>query len=372
MKPRRLDAAAAPLLRAARSSELAASRAALVARAASAALSSLTPAAVALCGFALYTTALGRRLTSERIFPSLLLFAALTAPLRAMPALLRHALTGGYSAQIPSGTGGAAAAAQAARRIQRFLERPSGFGPPPPPLGTSGSGSGSAGDAAGGADSVAMCKGAEFGWGDPPPPTEEAGTSPPTHLPAEAEMVSLISSRDAETTTGRKPISSGFTVGPLDLQLRLGELTVVAGPRGCGKTTLLSGFSGDAVLTTKEGSLTISPRIAVVLCPHRPWLVAGTIADNVAGASALGVGTHHPGATQPPAQPTQPVVSERLSAALVATGLTGAQKKLQFHYRFASCVVFSFVFLFPLSLAEPRALRMRLAHLLHAGLRALP
>jgi ATP-binding cassette subfamily C protein CydCD len=71
-------------------------------------------------------------------------------------------------------------------------------------------------------------------------------------------------------------LSSTFGIG----------LTAVVGPSGCGKSTLLAAIAGE--LTPSDGTIRVaghgSPdewRPAVAWLPQRPWLTAGTIADNL-------------------------------------------------------------------------------------------
>jgi len=79
---------------------------------------------------------------------------------------------------------------------------------------------------------------------------------------------------------GGAPVVAGLTT-------RLGiGLTAVVGPSGCGKSTLLAAIAGE--LAPSDGTIRVaghgSPddwRPAVAWLPQRPWLTAGTIADNL-------------------------------------------------------------------------------------------
>lgn len=98
--------------------------------------------------------------------------------------------------------------------------------------------------------------------------------------------------------------------GPIELDLRAGEILAVAGPTGSGKSTLLSalaGRAGPAVGTVTVDGVPLADwpadRLAreVVLVPQRPVVMAGTVRENL----ELG----------------EPCDAERLAEALRATGL---------------------------------------------------
>ena len=95
---------------------------------------------------------------------------------------------------------------------------------------------------------------------------------------------------DLEIAGLRKSFGATPVLRGLDLRIETGALAAVLGPSGCGKTTLLRLIAGfetvdagsirvgdDDLLTADPGSW----QRQVAWLPQRPWLVAGTVADNV-------------------------------------------------------------------------------------------
>jgi ABC-type multidrug transport system fused ATPase/permease subunit len=91
-----------------------------------------------------------------------------------------------------------------------------------------------------------------------------------------------------------------FQLGPLDLSFPVGALSVVAGPVGCGKTTLIASLLGETTLI--KGSIfmpddqanrevaPIDPATGlsdtVAYCAQTPWLVGASIRDNIVFGTA--------------------------------------------------------------------------------------
>ncbi|SDI07922.1 ATP-binding cassette, subfamily B [Sinosporangium album] len=102
----------------------------------------------------------------------------------------------------------------------------------------------------------------------------------PAPLPASGEL----------TASGLVAVKGGRVIGPLDLTVRPGELVVLTGPVGSGKSTMLrllgrreapqtgSVAYGGVDLTAASSADTAA---TLVLVPQRPVLVSGTIADNL-------------------------------------------------------------------------------------------
>ncbi|MFD0577575.1 ATP-binding cassette domain-containing protein [Dactylosporangium darangshiense] len=77
---------------------------------------------------------------------------------------------------------------------------------------------------------------------------------------------------------------------PFTATIEPGELVALTGPSGCGKSTILSvlmGFAAPSSGRVTAGGVALSTadmdawRARVAWLPQRPWLGAGTIADNI-------------------------------------------------------------------------------------------
>jgi ATP-binding cassette subfamily C (CFTR/MRP) protein 1 len=75
----------------------------------------------------------------------------------------------------------------------------------------------------------------------------------------------------------------GPIVRNIGLDIPFDSLTMLVGPVGCGKSTLLQALLGET--SWNEGSTVINSR-DVAYCSQTPWLVNGTIRDNVLGPNS--------------------------------------------------------------------------------------
>lgn len=67
------------------------------------------------------------------------------------------------------------------------------------------------------------------------------------------------------------------------MDLEYGQLTLLVGPAGAGKSTLIKGLLGETPLL--EGQAEVSDR-AIAFCDQTPWLTNGTIQENILGVSS--------------------------------------------------------------------------------------
>jgi ATP-binding cassette, subfamily C, bacterial CydD len=141
-----------------------------------------------------------------------------------------------------------------------------------------------------------------FGILDTPLPSQAARTTAPlTGSPA-----SVPDLRSApislNTVTVAHPGQDRPALGPLSLTIRPGELIMLTGPSGAGKTTvlrLLLGFIGPASGTIRIGGIDLAAvpgdlwRAQIAWVPQHPRLFSGSVADNIAlaqpGASRAAV-----------------------------------------------------------------------------------
>jgi ABC-type multidrug transport system fused ATPase/permease subunit len=119
----------------------------------------------------------------------------------------------------------------------------------------------------------------------------------------------------------------------LDLEVAAGERVCMVGPTGAGKSTLLSlllrFYDPGAGVVELDGTdlrdlELASLRRQLALVPQDPWMLDGTIADNIAFGSSWG----GPGGRTPPRMDQGPPQDERLAAVAVMTGLNELVERL--------------------------------------------
>eukprot|EP00940_MAST-03C_sp_MAST-3C-sp2_P000992 g992.t1 len=76
--------------------------------------------------------------------------------------------------------------------------------------------------------------------------------------------------------------SSPRVLRDIDLQVSVGQLLLVAGPTGCGKSALIQGILGE--IRCIGGSVERVKRVAVV--EQEPWIFSGTLRENIVWASS--------------------------------------------------------------------------------------
>ncbi|THH32259.1 hypothetical protein EUX98_g1936 [Antrodiella citrinella] len=85
----------------------------------------------------------------------------------------------------------------------------------------------------------------------------------------------------------KSDIPSRFTLGPLDIQFPKGNMTLVSGATGSGKSALLAALLGEMHCTSGR---VIMNKLGhqVAYCAQNPWLEHATIRDNIIFASKFG------------------------------------------------------------------------------------
>jgi len=193
-----------------------------------------TPVLVTASAFATHSLLLKRPLTADRAFSSLILFNMLRDPM----ALFQDTLTRLLQAYT------------SCTRVQAFLDEP---------------------------DTLKYRQLSRPGPADPAVGFDDAVVGYSSH-----EEI-----KEAE----HEP----FRLGPLDLSFPVGQLSVIAGPVGCGKTTLITSLLGETTLL--EGKIfmpddranrdvcPIDPASGlsdtVAYCSQTPWLVGASIRENI-------------------------------------------------------------------------------------------
>ena len=72
----------------------------------------------------------------------------------------------------------------------------------------------------------------------------------------------------------------------INMVVRKGQVTMVIGPVGCGKSTLIKALLGE--VPTVRGSIDISS-VEIAFCDQTPWHMNGTIQQSIIGMSKLDV-----------------------------------------------------------------------------------
>eukprot|EP01064_Diplonema_japonicum_P011192 TRINITY_DN1846_c0_g1_i1.p1 TRINITY_DN1846_c0_g1~~TRINITY_DN1846_c0_g1_i1.p1 ORF type:complete len:1292 (+),score=330.90 TRINITY_DN1846_c0_g1_i1:83-3877(+) len=78
-------------------------------------------------------------------------------------------------------------------------------------------------------------------------------------------------------------------VSGLNLKVAKGEMATLSGAVGCGKSTVLSAILSEAAVT--KGSVRV--RGPVAYCPQSPWIIAGTVRDNIVFGSTFEEERYH-------------------------------------------------------------------------------
>ena len=92
------------------------------------------------------------------------------------------------------------------------------------------------------------------------------------------EEGSVAAIQDVPIAAEEVPVNrSVHTLNGISLEVKRGQLLAIVGPVGSGKSSLLSGLSGEMRLNS--GKLALSGSVAY--CDQRPWILNATVKDNV-------------------------------------------------------------------------------------------
>jgi ABC-type multidrug transport system fused ATPase/permease subunit len=117
---------------------------------------------------------------------------------------------------------------------------------------------------------------------NPPDPTLQADTLTSTAQSQPELLMSLTNASFVRThhTEQKGEEVRTFTLGPLDLQLRRGELLTVIGPVGSGKSTLVEGLLGD-VPCTPASHVSVASAGGIGYASQTPFILNDTVRNNI-------------------------------------------------------------------------------------------
>ena len=102
------------------------------------------------------------------------------------------------------------------------------------------------------------------------------------------ETARTVSARDEGQSSVQVKTTGGAVVGPVNLDIRRGEILVLLGEVGSGKTTFLSALTSDALVasaaspgTSASLPLQIQPNLKLALVTQSAWVRNASIKDNV-------------------------------------------------------------------------------------------
>ncbi|RAL02582.1 P-loop containing nucleoside triphosphate hydrolase protein [Aspergillus ibericus CBS 121593] len=101
------------------------------------------------------------------------------------------------------------------------------------------------------------------------------------------EMSLMANSQELVSMEGasfRLPTGSSNVLEAVNLKIRPSSLSVVTGPLGCGKSSLLKAILGE--LNTTQGRISIAP-VRMAYCQQDPWIFNGTLQTNIIGESPM-------------------------------------------------------------------------------------
>lgn len=208
-----------------------------------------TPVFIAVCSLGSYSLA-GNPIVTSKAYTALALFNMLRFPLVLVPFLLNTLLN----------------ALNAIQRLASFLDADESLDYE---LDHSEVG-------------VVRCSNATFGWPTLPKAQEElTPKGPPSRGKMAAadkepkkEEVSVVDESVVDVTLAEQ---QPFELSGVDFESKPGSLTMVVGPVGCGKSTLVSALT--QFIPCKSGDIKVSGSVS--LCAQQSWILNATVKDNI-------------------------------------------------------------------------------------------
>ena len=212
-----------------------------------------TPVFIAVCSLGSYSLA-GNQIVTSKAYTALALFNMLRFPLVLVPFLLNTLLN----------------ALNAIQRLASFLD---------------------ADEAAAfeldlSEPGTVRCTNATFGWPTLPKKEVPAGPPGPPGPPGRGKKISETKIEDVkpELAVVQESVvdvqlldQAPFELSCVDFDLKAGTLTMVVGPVGSGKTTLVSALT--QFITCKSGEIKVGGRVS--FCAQQAWILNATVRDNI-------------------------------------------------------------------------------------------
>ncbi|KAJ2784563.1 Transporter of the ATP-binding cassette (ABC) [Coemansia javaensis] len=241
----------------------------------------MAPVFVTLTTFAVYTALMGHKLTASVAFTALALFKTLRSPMDQLPDMISYCLQ----------------ALVSVNRVQAFLDEEE---TPKYALADSsrrahdallaGPKDATYADVAGATD-IGFID-ASFSWGPAPGAPRDAPTEtdPLLSTPSPCDAAAA-----AAAPAGSGP-SGGFELRNLTVSFPVGKLSIIAGPTGSGKSSMVMALLGEMLLTggqvmipgaalgsggEEEGGAAFAPRESVAYVAQQAWLLNDTIRGNI-------------------------------------------------------------------------------------------
>lgn len=83
---------------------------------------------------------------------------------------------------------------------------------------------------------------------------------------------------------------AAWTLSDISSSIKSAQPTVIFGPTGCGKSTLLHAIVGEVPYLI--GDINVNRNLPIGYCNQTPWLLSGTIRDNIVGLSKEAIDPH--------------------------------------------------------------------------------